>query len=376
MSNIADDRRIAALDGLRGVAVLAVVVAHNMPWTTGDPGAWFYTTALAPAGVRLFFVLSGYLITRALLESRTAASEIGRWTILKRFYIRRLLRLTPVYYGTLILGGVLGFAAVRDTGLYYALYLSNIYTAVTGIHHRGFAHFWSLAVEEQFYLFWPMLVVFLSRGSLRRAAVGLVVMAVALRWWLFIAGNSLVAYMLMPTRLDALGVGALCAITAVSARGGARLLIGGLAAVIAVAACEATGYAHGQPWHLNAAEVAGVIFAAGLVVVAAHGTRSILTDVFTLSPMVGLGRISYAVYVFHFLVPELYALLAQAGGPVLLPEFHGGSRLLIVAIPTIGLAVASWRLIERPLGIYYRRRWAYGRPQPAPFPLIALSDSR
>jgi peptidoglycan/LPS O-acetylase OafA/YrhL len=376
MRSIADDSRIAALDGLRGVAVLAVVLAHNMPWTTGDSRTWFYTTALAPAGVRLFFVLSGYLITRTLLESRTVSSDVGRGAILKRFYIRRLLRLTPVYYGTLIFGGVLGFAAVREAGIYYALYLSNIFTAVTGIHHRGFAHFWSLAIEEQFYLFWPLLVVFLTRASLRRVGIGLVVLALGLRWWLFAADQPLAAYMLMPARLDALGVGALCAIAEATARAGWRLLFGGLSVVAALALAEWTGLAHGQIWHINAAEVASVLFDAGLVVVAAHGTRSILTDVFTLSPMIGLGRISYAVYVFHFLVPELYTLLAQAGGPRLLPELHGGPRLLIVAIPTIGLAVASWYLIERPIGNYYRHRWTYGRPQLAPYPLVALPESR
>ena len=375
MRSIADDPRIAALDGLRGVAVLAVVLAHNMPWTTGDSRTWFYTIALAPAGVRLFFVLSGYLITRALLESCTASSDVARGTILKRFYIRRLLRLMPVYYGTLILGGVLGFAAIRETGIYYALYLSNIYTAVTGIHHRGFAHFWSLAVEEQFYLFWPMLVVFLTRASLRHVGIGLVVMAFGLRWWLFAADNSLAAYMLMPTRLDALGVGALCAIAEASARAGSRLLFGGLSAVAALALCEWTGYAHGQAWHLNAAEIASVIFCAGLVVVAARGVRSILTDALTLPPMVSLGRISYAVYVFHFLIPELYALIARAGGPTLLPELHGGQRLAMVAIPTIALAAASWHLFERPIGTYYRRRWKIRQSTNAP-PSSGCAPSR
>lgn len=359
-----DHHRIAALDGLRGVAVLAVLLSHTLPIGPAHPWAWFGPLALGPAGVRLFLVLSGFIITKTLLDASGTAREIGRWTLAGRFYMRRALRLTPVYYVTLATAALLGFTAMEGGGLWYWLYASNIYTAVTGIQHRSFGHFWSLALEEQFYLLWPWVVLWIRRDLLLRCTLGTIAAAIVFRWWLFEAGNPIAGYMLMPARMDALGVGAACAIARVSPRGGRALCISGWLWWGLVCWLEASGVGRFQPWYLTSAELASITRDAGLVVLAAHGLRSLLGDFLTLTPLVALGRVSYAAYIIHFLVPEGYEIATRAAGwPSILPEQHGGLRFFLVALPTILLAAGSWRFLERPLADYYRTHWSYGLDQ-------------
>jgi peptidoglycan/LPS O-acetylase OafA/YrhL len=362
---MADRYRIAALDGLRGLAVLMVLLAHSLPIGSPHPQEWFGARALGAAGVRLFLVLSGFLITKTLLEARDSSHALDTWTLVRRFYLRRALRLTPVYYATLAVATVLRFGAMLEPSrVWYWLYASNLYTVLTGIHHRSFAHFWSLALEEQFYLFWPWVALWIPRYHLLRCTVAVIVAAVAFRWWLVEADNPLAGYMLMPARMDALGVGAACAIARASPRLGRALCVGGLLWWAFVLWLEVAGVARFQPWHLMSSELASVTRDAGLVVLAAHGARSLLGDFLTLPALVSLGRISYAVYVFHFLIPEAYSVLSRAGGPSLLPEQHGGLRLVAVAVPTILLAAASWRFMEQPLAAYYRTRWSYQSDRP------------
>ncbi len=165
-------RRLNSLDGLRGIAVLSVIAFHTLR-VTGQEG--LFGLALnrlqetAWAGVDLFFVLSGFLITGILLDTRDCPSYF------KTFFARRTFRIFPLYYGVLAVAifgvpAILGRAHLPDL---YPRLLANqfwlwTYTAnylqATGAHTLpGFGHFWSLAIEEQFYWFWPLVVYFASR---------------------------------------------------------------------------------------------------------------------------------------------------------------------------------------------------------------------
>src|SRR5579863_7613015 len=158
-------RHLPSLDGLRGVAVLLVLIGHfaYVPIALkGIPGKIFALTHAGWTGVELFFVLSGFLITGILLDSKGAENYVSS------FYIRRALRILPLYYGAVLVAFVLlpllGRAGLPGLSpefnpdqLWYWFYAGN--WAWNWNHcYQPFAHFWSLAVEEQFYLAWPWIV--------------------------------------------------------------------------------------------------------------------------------------------------------------------------------------------------------------------------
>ncbi len=165
-------RHVLAFDGLRGLAVILVLFFHLGAVSFGGHGwlmRWLGNLQLSGwIGVEIFFTLSGFLITRILLQTSRDQHYF------RNFYLRRTLRIFPLYYGTLAILGVLALALRLDwNGCLPALllYVQNFRTgdeglrlALTGKHGPILlAHFWSLAVEEQFYLFWPLLV-WLLRG--------------------------------------------------------------------------------------------------------------------------------------------------------------------------------------------------------------------
>lgn len=205
---------VPALDGLRAIAALGVIAFH----TNWLPFGW--------AGVWLFFVLSGYLITRILVAERErCVAKGGGRSFFGRFYWRRSLRIFPL--AALYLGGLWlyhQYQPVRglDVALpYLATYTYNLQTWADLLGPRViewsmlFSHFWSLAIEEQFYLFWPALVWFLSPRAFRRVTVGLVLAGPLIRfasatWLTEIAGGDAfnAAYLLTPSHVDAFAWGA------------------------------------------------------------------------------------------------------------------------------------------------------------------------
>ncbi|MGA2216294.1 MAG: acyltransferase, partial [Bryobacteraceae bacterium] len=211
-----EPRRLLALDGIRGLAVLLVLQFH---WAEGltrmnpvESTSYFLLRA-GWLGVDLFFVLSGFLITGILSDSKNG------FHYFRNFYMRRVLRIFPAYYGFLIVAefvvpGLLRLAhhkPIWQTSGYgwYWLYISNIGAALGHQDAEGFGHFWSLAVEEQFYFFWPLLVYFLSRRAAKRASVACIFAALTLRTCMVLIGHSHpAAAVLMPCRLDALAIGA------------------------------------------------------------------------------------------------------------------------------------------------------------------------
>ena len=190
--------RIRPLDGLRGLAVLAVVLYHAtlLAPGTGATGRTLLAAArLGWAGVDLFFVLSGFLITRLLVESRGADNYF------RVFYARRLLRIFPLYYVSLLVL-VLLFRVPGGESLWYWLYASNVKATLSGWPSAPLSHFWSLAVEEQYYLVWPLAVSLLSRRALVSLCAGLVVLVPAARAGAWVLGVPEIGlYVLTPFRL-------------------------------------------------------------------------------------------------------------------------------------------------------------------------------
>ena len=209
-------RYVPALDGLRAIAVLMVLLAH---FKEGTSHSIWQVLHQGGFGVYLFFVLSGFLITRILL------SEKNQPAYFRNFYARRTLRIFPLYYGVLalqfwVLLPIFPTPHILADAHYQGWlwgYGYNILTAIKG--HFFFTsdwmvmgHFWSLAIEEQFYLFWPLLVLALCRETLLKLCVGIVALTPILRVAFYAAGaNQYWVTMFTMCQMDSLALGAMLA---------------------------------------------------------------------------------------------------------------------------------------------------------------------
>lgn len=287
-------------------------------------------------GVQLFFVLSGFLITGIL--HRESAGPLGRY--LRNFYGRRVLRIFPLYYAylaVLTLALLLGKlpASTGERLLYAAFYLANHYTGDdAGV--RLLLHFWSLAVEEQFYLVWPFLIYFCPRHLLRGVLLLLVVMGIPIRYvvnfYFELPGYVAVSH------FDAFAIGALTALYPwrLSAR----------AKAFALAVSWPLGFvllAHNVPlangvygWGYIVG--VSVINVASALLVQALVERQLLPGLFEHPAMRYCGKISYGIYIFHFPVQALVAHL--------LPGRHVALQLVVQVGLTVALAGASFAFFE------------------------------
>lgn len=209
------------LDGLRAVAVTAVMFHH-----------FDIVHGAASYGVHLFFVLSGFLITGILVRSK-AAIDSGLESVkhaLRRFYVRRTLRIFPLYYAVVLIGIAVNAESAREYAPWLLTYMINLKMAAQGWYIANFAHLWSLAVEEQFYLVWPFLVLIVRRRwlvwvAILMTAIGpLYRLYLAISWEYLASETSIISsYIATPSALDSLGAGSLVAIMVATEAG--RLLL-------------------------------------------------------------------------------------------------------------------------------------------------------
>jgi peptidoglycan/LPS O-acetylase OafA/YrhL len=340
-------------------------------------------TALARAGwcgVDLFFVLSGFLITGILYDSK------GSTSYYRSFYARRVLRIFPLYYAVIFFSvvilpalfpasdlAVLGERALnRWSAIWYLLYLSNVVVALDGFHHPILSISWSLAIEEQFYLVWPLVVHALSRGALIRVCVMLVFFAPLFRtalWWLDARPDAI--YVLTPGRADALAVGALIALVLRGASGLAPLarwarLAGPAAAAVVLWMIASDPEAS---WEAPLMQTAGysllaVAFGSLVVLTLAGGSNGRLAAVLSASFLRTFGKYSYALYLFH--VPVRRVIRDNFYGPAQFPIWAGSQlpgQLLFYVVataPALLLAWISWNLLEK-RALALKRFFPYGR---------------
>jgi peptidoglycan/LPS O-acetylase OafA/YrhL len=321
-------RRMPELDALRGLAALAIVVYH----------LWFPQVTLLGTAVDLFFVMSGYLITTIILK------ELGRPQFLRTFYIRRALRIWPIYYLALFatVGACLSLSPPEPLdGLPdYLLYIQRVQDYWFGhepAFFEGFRHTWTLAIEEQFYLAWPLLLVAGGRRALVPLALGLATVAV-------IARAAGFGTWILLTRSDGLALGGLLA-AMLSAETDSRRIDRRLALVFVLAILVrvvGTIRPAGLPEHaalsLRMLSVNLGYFALIGVMVRHSGARWL--GMLRQRPLVALGQISYGIYLYHYIVFHLLDRLGWVKG--------AGADMLKLGL-SIGLAMLSWRFIERPI---------------------------
>jgi peptidoglycan/LPS O-acetylase OafA/YrhL len=337
------------LDGLRCLAVLAVMFEHFFPTNVRLDVIW------GRLGVRLFFVLSGFLITSLLLQCKKL-SDTGQQTRLfsvRQFYFRRFLRIIPLFYASIVVMSLLGPPEVARSAPWHFAYLSNIYAALP-LHEAGLtSHFWSLAVEEQFYFMWPWLILFVPW----RILPAIICMGCAVGPGYRLCGvmfgwSHQTTLWLTPACLDTLSLGSLLAYLMIGGhlsqeqlrKWSIGALLIGLITLI---------YAYSQPrthpFMIIMGDVGCGMTFSSLVYFASIGRTGFLGRILQLPPIVYLGKISYGIYIIHFFVPYLYRTFLIPAGLPDTGQLNGNLSALIYVALTIAVADCSWRFYEKPL---------------------------
>jgi peptidoglycan/LPS O-acetylase OafA/YrhL len=340
-------KHVPALDGLRGIAILLVLWFHaaqlgRLAQIRQPSGAMELVRWLSEcgwSGVDLFVVLSGYLITGILLRSK------GKPHYFRNFYMRRALRLCPLFFAALavrmFLMPLFGWPSVpTEESAAAAAYGMNIYMAAVGHWDESLGVSWSLSLEEQFYVGFSLLVFALRPKALAAVCVGLIAGAIAFRFAALSQGWQWAAYVLLPARMDGFAVGALIAIA------GNRLapfawpaLIGSLGVLAWIVAKVQWASPFGGPMALCGYTAFDVLYGS-ILLLALNGWGKRLLESGALR---AFGKYSYALYLFHF--PIMLSVSAH------LPNSEPLERtasVFALSVPlTFGLAWLSWHLFEK-----------------------------
>lgn len=350
---------VPALDAIRGLAILLVTgyrfwerpVGESVP---GDPLSHFFS--LGFRGVDLFFVLSGFLITGILFDARQKPHYF------RNFYMRRTLRIFPLYYAvlavTLVFLPLAGWSTARlfpeahQDQAWLWLYGANVLQSLRGEWCLGsFNHFWSLAVEEHFYLFWPLVIYCCSRRTAMIACGSVVGIAAVVRTlWLLGGGNDVAAETFTLLRMDALAMGGLLAL-AVRGPGGVKALYPWAIAGVIFLATFLLPISLLHKRLLAIPELLFAAFFAGVILLALAASKEGWWGKLWSSPLLRFfGKYSYGMYVFQNLLIPVFAswlsvdILQQQLGSQILAKL---AYLTLMSALTIAAAVASWHLFEK-----------------------------
>lgn len=338
---------LPSLDGLRAIAVLLVLWAHLSPLTPGYP-EWLLTARFLHdpgiQGVDLFFVLSGFLITRILLAEHERGRPV-RW-----FLLRRALRIFPIYY---LLLAIVWLQRGGDDVPWCAVYLSNFWFAFGG-GVTSLSHTWSLCVEEHFYLLWPPIVAFGGLAVARRALwFGILPLALlTIAWFVWIAPSPHTELALRygsPVRFLSLGAGCLLACAEPTIRSALRrwlayglgfLLLGVLTSNALLVGLPLY---LGRPALLDAAQyqlsylLSALLLSCGAMLCCLGASERGPLRMLATAPLRAIGRISYGLYLYHL---PLFHWLGE-------PATAASQATALAA--SFAAATGSYLAIERPL---------------------------
>jgi peptidoglycan/LPS O-acetylase OafA/YrhL len=366
-SPIHKGKYVPYLDGLRGLAILGVLADHfHVPLPT-----LFH---VGPVGVRFFFILSGYFITLSLWKVREAdlTSPLQRLGLLFRFYLQRLLRVGPPFYLALVVGAIFGIREIYDNFFWIATFNTNHYIVWLGYFPGEVAHYWSLAVQEQFYLVWPLFVLTLPRRWFMPCMLVCMIVALIFRMACISTGtNEVIRWVTLLGCLDSFAMGALIAYLK-QARVLEKIHLLSRTWMLALPLLAFACYFLAR-WmttlgndnaFLALAESFDAVFLAWMLVAAITGVTGRYSRILGWTPLVYLGRISYGIYVYHvFIIVLLSPLLIANGLDVL-------TRSAILLAVTLGLSSLSWHWLETPI-IAWKNRLGEPKEQPVAKPAFA-----
>jgi peptidoglycan/LPS O-acetylase OafA/YrhL len=360
---------IDEIDGLRGIAIFMVMV-HRL-WPRDAVNRLGVVADAGWIGVDLFFVVSGFLITRILLDTR------GEPGYFRNFYARRVLRIFPLYYlfvGTLLvafpLAGNTEYLETSGSPVWYLTFLGNIPEALLGKDPPYWlAPVWSLAIEEQFYLTFPWLVLWLGPQRLGRALLFLMLLAPAMRLWTMLAwpDQERIQYLFTLCRVDAIAAG--CMIALVMRWKNPRALHG-LALVIA---CCAGAVAVISDLDRTSAfgRVLGYSFVAigfgALVLAVLTGRERWWVAPLRLAPLRYCGKLCFGLYLLHRPADTITTVVANKFGL----DADRISWIPIKLAVAIALATAAWFVLEKPVLKLKRYFTSRNHPSAQPPPGIA-----
>ena len=320
----------------------------------------------------IFFVISGFLITRILLDSRNRL-QTGQGSSLaityRNFFVRRALRIFPLYYLAITFVYVVlpQLSDIRQHPAYYYLYGSNILLYQTGNWGDILSPFWTLGVEEQLYLIWPWIVLLLPKSTFRWAILGLIVLAILFRGYGYIRGD--LDGVLMPANVDAFGLGALWAYLMVEQPGQITGFTKRLPIIALLALAGVIGLLMLPGDHLLVVlfqRFAISILSLYLVVNATLGFGGVAGRILNNAQLQFIGRISYGIYVFHMLVPSYFTPFLIRIIHHFLPSipFNETTHRLLSAVVLVAVAAVSWYAFEKPIN-NLKRHFSYVPRTPA-----------
>ncbi len=342
------------LDGFRFFSITAVMVAHFISTSFTDRLPFGY-------GVLFFFVLSSFLITRILLAAKdyNERFSIGNLFSLKQFYARRFLRIFPIYYLLIAVLYTINWYPCRQNILYLLTYTANIRVA-NGFNIGSFDHLWSLAVEEQFYIFFPFIVFFNNTKNLLKIFVAVTLIGVVGRALLYLHNPTYIPYSNFNTIscLDSLGIGSILAYLSLYKQDVLlRILskkiyfIGSVLLFLAIMLFSFSRYS--GPERANFVSMVFMrlffnvvsFFLLGYSILL--GYKGIFQRILENSIIVFLGRISYGMYLYHLFIPNFVSLVLTR--LKIRVAFDSNIMAMIYVPLTIGIASLSWFIIERPI---------------------------
>jgi peptidoglycan/LPS O-acetylase OafA/YrhL len=383
-------RRIPQLDGIRGAAILLVVVWHfvvapaaQVPDSGMIARIVIHLGSLAWSGVDLFFVLSGFLIGGILIDSKDAPRYFAT------FYIRRVFRILPIYLliivGYLVIwtattgqNPVLAETLGRPVPWYvYLTFTQNIWFAYHGWVGVFLALSWSLAVEEQFYLLLPAIIRVLPRSRLLPVAIALALGSAAVRTILYLHYGpawALAAYMLIITRADALMLGVICALLLRDERW-KTLLTGNIWIVRSSLAVFGLGMAIFiyKGWGMGTRPMCTLGFScvaafyASLLMIAMISPDGWVSRVCQTRWLMRLGAIAYGMYLIHQIALDV-AFRVLRHSAAILENWHDALTILLALAVAVCLAQFSWRYFESKL-VRFGHRFTYGTARPVRVPV-------
>lgn len=385
VTDVETESRIPVLDGVRGLAALIVLNFHfvSQPIGPKDSVTAFVSGAIKAwgwTGVDLFFVLSGFLITGLLLDAKGSANYF------RVFYARRALRILPLYYLALILllavpfllrnyGGARFMIPLRDQ-IYFWVYLQNFHL-LPPLFNGMVNHLWSLAIEEQFYLVWPLVIYFLRRENVLKVCVACVLTSIAWRMAVFTGHLNSNTYLATPSRLDGLAIGSAIAVVLRGPHGLDQVrkhiapVVSAALLVILFQYLLPKGYKGDAllpanyltvtaswmlgPWFYTAI----ALVYGGLIIRALHGAVPFLESRF----LRVMGRYSYGLYVIHVpMIPTLHLFgITPLTFGSRIGTFAGLLAYVVVAVSaTFAAAWLSWNIYEKRF-LALKRHFIYDR---------------